>query len=244
MSDSVPRIVNKALICLLGFLLAGCLHVSIPQDRLAAMKRVGVVSFLGDVIELRDEQLFPPGIVPAPFGVPSWGIDRYTRELVAGEIVRHGVEVVPFEYDYEALWKKNYDGPDIRTFRLRDSVKDALSDIAQRNDLDTLIIVYGLPSHEPTAPYQILPICLIRYHGFAGRSVSYYVRATIRVLDGKSMETVGSGGFFYKEALDVSFWPPFSDTSQLLLLESKTKRIMKEKIATEVKELGFDETAK
>ncbi len=43
------RIFNEALICLLCVCLAGCMH-AVPKDRIAAMERVGVISFLGDVI--------------------------------------------------------------------------------------------------------------------------------------------------------------------------------------------------
>lgn len=238
------KIFNVALICLLCVCLAGCMY-AVPKDRIAAMERVGVVSFLGDVIDLREERLLPPGIVSAPFRVNSWRIDRYTRALITDEISRHGTKmVIPFEYDHELLWSKNYDGPEIRTEKLRDTLRNALSEIARHNNLDALIIVYSPPQQFVAAPYQTLPFCLYRYYGLTGKSVNFYIKAGIRVLDGKSMETLGSAGFFYKESLDGSFWPHFADTDQLVSLENRTKDTLRQKVSLKLKELGFGETDK
>jgi hypothetical protein len=183
-----------------------------------------------------------PGVIQsASLYVESWAIDRYTRELITGEIARRGgMTVIPFEYDYKALWRANYDGPD--TNALRAIVKNDLADIARSHNLDTLIIVYKSPQRSVAKPYQTLPFCLYRYYELTGKALTYHILVGIKVLDGKSMETLGSGAFYHKESLEGAFWPPFNDASQLAALEKKTKDILGQKVPVELKELGFRET--
>jgi hypothetical protein len=239
MKDAAAVIFCKALVCLFCVCLSGCMH-AVPKDRIAAMKKVGVVSFLGDSVELREEKLLPPGFASSPFRIPSWKIDQYARALVVAEIERQKIiSVIPFEYDHEVLWKANFDGPDIAEAELRPILRNDLSEIARRNDLDTLIIVYAPPRRAVTAPHQILPFCLYRYYGLSGKSVSYYMLAWIRVLDGKSLETLGLKAFYYRESLDSSLWPPFTDAGQLMTLEKRTKDILGQKLPLRMKEIGF-----
>jgi hypothetical protein len=238
---------RTALSFFLCVLLGGCATYPVPKDRMAAIKRIGVVSFLGDTIELREEKMLPiPGIIhSAPFQVESWAIDRYTRELVSGELVRQGtVTIVPFDYDHKVLWEANYNGPEIENNVLRPVLKNDLEGIARRNDLDALVLIYNTPQPCVAEPYQVLPFCLYRYYGLTGRAHRYHVLVVIKVLDGKSLDTLGTAAFYHTEGVEGSFWPPFTDAGQLLALEKKTKHILREKVPLKLKKLGFGEAVK
>jgi hypothetical protein len=241
MKNNIGRATGITIAYVLCLLLLGCAH-AVPKERIAAMKRVGVVSFLGDAIEFSEERLLPlPGVFSAePFQVSSWQMDRYVRELITKEMARHAaMKIIAFDYDQQALWKANYNGPSMRSEELRPVVLFDLYKIARSHDLDTLIVVYGPRGRALGEPYQFLPFCVYRSYGIIGRNVDYFTLVWISVLDVKSTETLASWAFHDKESLDASFWPPFTEAGALTALEKKTKDVLAQRIPPIIKKLGF-----
>jgi len=241
MKHNIIRVFGIMLTCWLCLHLLGCAH-AVPKERIAAMKRVGVVSFLGDAIDLREERFSPfPGVYKGePFHVSSWKMDKYVRELVTKEMARQtAMKIIAFDYDHLALWKANYDGPRVDSRFPRPVVLHDLAEIARRNDIDTLIVVYSPPAGFQGEPYQLLPFCLFRSYGILGRNVDYHVYVWIAVIDGKSTDTLGFQALYHKESLDASFWPPYTEAGALTALEKKTKDVLGQRIPPMIKKLGF-----
>jgi hypothetical protein len=232
------RIVIAILCGLILLLITGCISAgltsAVSKEKLNTIKRVGIVSLLGDDIELHEHPaLFLQN--SRSFSVESWKIDEYVQDIIAKEISTNPkFTVVKLAYDRNRLIKLN-----LKERQHYNMMIDQLSTITKENRLDAIIVIDYIGNPE----YQSLPLYLAK--GELTKNISWKVASHIYVFDGASLEKIGRSWFLhrYDQELDESYWPPsISNVDKLRFLENMFKRVLKEELIIKIKDLGFIDT--
>jgi hypothetical protein len=208
---------------------------AVPKEKLHTMKRLGIISFLGDDIELREINFLHHNI--KSFSVESWKIDEYVQEAISKEItVQPGLTVVKVNYDHKHLQNLNFaQSKYARGSRnLQASVVDQISAIAKENHLDIVIVISYLG--QPENP--ILPLGILK----SVNGVRWWITSDMNVFDGYSLENIGRTWFStpWETEIDKSYWlPSISSIDKLRYLENIFKNALKEELIIKLKYLGF-----
>lgn len=232
------HIVIAILYVIISLLIIGCISAglssAVSKEKLNTIKRVGIISLLGDDIELHEH----PGLFresSRSFSVKSWEIDEYVQDIIAKEISTNPkYTVVKLAYDRNRLIKLN-----LSERQHYNMMMDQLSTITKENRLDAIIVIYYIGHPK----YQILPLYLAK--GELTNNVSWKVSSHIYVFDGVSLEKIGSSWFLHRfdQELDESYWPPsISNVDKLRFLENMFKKVLKDELFIKIKALGFIET--
>lgn len=137
-------------IALLAIVLAltGCSHFPRPQpinpQNLAAIKRVGVISLLGDEVQNIRGELFSQSVIYQK--VEDWGIDDFAENVVKQAIVAGNRYTYVDLKDRQVLRKKYFENTSPKMQEqfsgvLVDRIKDELQSSAKDRSVDTLIIL-------------------------------------------------------------------------------------------------------
>jgi hypothetical protein len=214
----------------MGCISAG-LSSAVSKEKLNTIKRVGIVSLLGDDIELHEH----PGLFQESsrsFSVKSWEIDEYVQDIIAKEISTNPkFTVVKLAYDRNRLIKLHLNERQNYNIMI-----DQLSTITKENRLDAIIAIYYIGHPK----YQSLPLYLAK--GELTNNVSWKVASGIYVFDGASLEKIGGSWFLHRfdQELDESYWPSsISNVDKLRFLENMFKRVLKEELLIKIEALGF-----
>lgn len=229
------RIHIAILYILISLQITGCISAgltsAVSKEKLNTIKRVGVVSILGDDIELHENLAFFQQNSRS-FSVASWNIDEYVQDIIAKEISTNPkFTVVKIAYDRNRLIKLN-----LKERQHYNMMIDQLSTITKENRLDAIIVIFYIGNPE----FQILPLYL--YKDELTKTVSWKVASHIYVFDGASLEKIGRSWFEHKfdKDIDESYWPPTVDNvDKLRFLENMFKRVLKEELLIKIKALGF-----
>jgi hypothetical protein len=118
--------------CLLALLLAACATVTIEQTQIANVRRVAIISALGDRFTVKKLGFTVFGNDERDFPVDAWGIDDAVAATVRG-VVGKRFDVRPLTYQRSAFFVSSNDGR---------AVADAVrSQFPAAQDIDAFIVV-------------------------------------------------------------------------------------------------------
>jgi hypothetical protein len=242
-------LLKKMSMFVLLFVVCGCMNQPISLEDRARIKKIAVVSLMGDDLFGLHAGLSPFNTSEQYWEVKDWDLDRFVEETVTTALSAKGrYDFVQF--DLEKTNIKNLYGStrnfDIKTNSIRD-VLPKLQGVAAGSNVDAFIFV----KRDGTKLSSQGPMYLIAYgSSLVCRSVldkPIYVRIylpfSISVVDAKTMKVVTERFFpiFYEEMGkdfckdDLSNLTP----TELQQIEFRIKRMLKDSIPERLEKLGL-----
>ncbi len=192
-------------------LFTGCATVpmTVPSEKINAIKRVAVVSLLGDEIHFRKIGTTVFTNVDKKYSVQEWGIDQYIENLVKNELKNNeNFQLVEINFDKEKL-KDIYKSTDRIPYADYDFkyVDKYLQDIATSKQVDALILIAETSSEIPGTPQYIRGYALYnRTFLFLKVETKIYLNSVIEVVDLQTLKPFARQALFFSEKVDNSYW--------------------------------------
>jgi hypothetical protein len=168
--------------CLLAFLLAACATAPVEPSQIASLKRVAIVSALGDRFTVKK-----PGITvfnndERSFPTDAWGIDDAVVNTIRG-VVGKRFEVRPVTYQRSAFFVADNSGP---------SVADAVRKSFTAQDIDAYIVVTKGSSRLGDSNIIVSGLGILEGDTLLMHSTNVYAIYWITVVDGHRFTVIGN----------------------------------------------------
>lgn len=202
------------LCCSALFWLAGCATApsTLPAEKLASIRDVGVISLLGDDIHLTHIGLTVFGNTQTSHAVNDWEIDKHAMEVLQASLQKTGTyQAREITFDRAALMQVYTDSVYSPVdFKL---VAAELAEIAQAHGIDTFVVVTRYSAQDPVGHRSV-------YYEGAGLfssgigdaliKVAPYVWYKLDVVDGKTAQVVASTRGTVKQKNPGLFGPEYT----------------------------------
>lgn len=231
-------------------MLASCAGLKpIEQEQLAAIKRVGVVSLLGNEMQIKHVGTTVFTNSHKYEQVEGWGLDRFAREVIQKELMNTSkFTYVELSEQLPSLrqryFEKEHAERDPLPLNLVEEFNDDLRKIANTNSVDTLLIVVRAAVGDPFSDTNQYVFGYGLYHRsfFMYEKTGVYGIAFIVVKDVKSMETLCRRIVYSKKVIDNSNWS--EELAQLSpekkqFIEQTIKNQFSSSIKVSLKQLGL-----
>jgi hypothetical protein len=234
------------LLILVALLIPGCASLQpIDRERLNAMERIGVISLLGDEMQIKKVGTTVFNNVEKYEQVGDWKIDEFVKGVVRDEIITNGrLTYVELAGDQQELRQKYFERERADKIANPDSVKNELKQIADAASVDTLVLVVRMATGDPFSDTNQYVYGYGLYHRsfFMYDQTGVFGRALIVVKDAKTMEELRKRGVPSKRVVDDSYWT--LEFAQLPLekrqyIENTIKDEMKASLKIQLNRLGL-----
>lgn len=192
-------------------LLTGCATVpkTVTPENINAIKRVAVVSLLGDEIHFRKIGTTVFTNVDKKFSVQEWGIDQHIENLVKNEFKNNkSIQLVEINFDKEKL-KDIYKSTNRIPYADYDLkyVDKYLHDVATSEQVDALILIAETSIEIPNTPQYVRGYALYnRTFLFLKFITKIYLVSAIEVVDLQTLKPFARQSLFFAEKVDNSYW--------------------------------------
>lgn len=179
------------------FCLVGCATVKpIPQEQFNKIKRIGIISVMGEKINLDH---FGPTIlnIESKKLEINFNTDQYIVKTFKQEIAQNtSIEIVDVEFDYNRVEKVNkaYKGF-TNAYEAVNTIKEELREIVKKNSLDALVLVMKKQTPD-------LNLNNVDGAGFFEKDIvlyrecQAYMFAIAILIDGESVEPISNFGYY------------------------------------------------
>jgi hypothetical protein len=202
---------HRVLFLFITFLLiSGCAALQpIDPEKLTAIQRIGVISLLGDEMQIKKVGTTVFNNVEKYEKVGDWKIDEYVKSVVRGEIVDNSRFVyVELTADQQALRQTYFEKERIKKAADAESVKDEMKQIAHTDSIDTLVLVLRMATGDPFSDTNQYVYGYGLYHRsfLSYEQTGVYGRMLVVVQDVKTMEEMRRRGVVAKKVVDNAYW--------------------------------------
>jgi uncharacterized membrane protein len=176
-------------------LLCGCAPTMVATEKIAAIRRVAVISAIGDTFTVRNVGVTVFGNDHKTFPIDAWGIDPFVvnrvRSVLAGRF-----EVRTFAYQRAAF---------DTTGNNFDKIADAVRAQATSTDIDAYIVVSKGGSRYGSTNQSVYGLGIVQGSGLGSAVVAVYALYWITVVDGHSFAVVANSPAFPLDQTMLSF---------------------------------------
>ena len=216
--------------CLLAvLLLCGCAPTTVAPEQMRSIRRVAVMSAIGDKFTVKKIGITVFGNDQKDFPIDAWGIDQFVVNKVQSVLASH-FEVRPVTYQKFALHT---------TGNNFDKVAESVRSQATSADIDAYIVVTKGFSAVGTSNQSIEGLGILETSGLAG-GVYLYALYWITVVDGHNFTVVANSPAFPlgqtvlsmqairgpSRELDASWMPATLDAGQNVRLKSAITELL------------------
>jgi hypothetical protein len=168
--------------CLLALLLAACATVAVEQGQIANVRRVAVISALGDQFSVKKMGVTIFGNDERNFPIDAWGIDDAVIATVRG-VVGKRFEVRPVTYRKSAFLVSDNSGP---------AVADAVRSQFPAQDIDAFIVVTKGSSRIGDSNFFVSGLGIFEADSVLIHTSDVYAIYWITVVDGHRFTVIGN----------------------------------------------------
>jgi hypothetical protein len=216
--------------------------MKVPVETRAKVKRIAVISLLGDSIHQKyiGTSAFTNRDQYCP--VTDWKMDRYTAQLIQDELCRNNYECVDVDLRSVSIEKicGSVDICDRRQFRV-ENIRERLEQIALKKNVDLFLLVTRGKGEDPVSGLPVYGYALLRKSLPAQAAyVKVYVSADILVIDPGSMKVSAGIPVYATEEIERGIWKDdLSDLNpyEMETLEDSIKRILNEQTPSALRKL-------
>lgn len=168
--------------CLLALLLAACATVAVEQGQIANVRRVAVISALGDQFSVKKMGVTIFGNDERNFPIDAWAIDDAVTATVRGVIGKR-FEVRPVTYRKSAFFVSDNDGR---------AVADAVRSQFPAQDIDAFIVVTKGSSRIGDSNFFVSGLGIFEADSILIHTSDVYAIYWITVVDGHRFTVIGN----------------------------------------------------
>lgn len=244
---------RKFILCFVSaLLLYSCAIVprTVPPEKLTSIKNVGVISLMGDELNLTHIGFTVFGNSDSSHSIEDWGIDQHVASVIGDTLRKNGSYAVKeVNYDYSALAKVYTDkvySP--LNFKL---IENELRALAQSHAIDTFLVITERRLEDPIGKRSVYYEGMGLYSMGIGETlvkVAPYIWYSLTVVDGKTAQPIADiAGLMTRkrpEFLEPGYSVPYEEVehswwnedfnamskSQQQQLEEKLKQLLNESL--------------
>jgi hypothetical protein len=177
----------RAAVLLAVLLLCGGAGPMMTTDKIAALRRVAVMSAVGDTFTVRKIGITVFGNDEKEFPIDAWGIDPFVVNKVRSVLARR-FQVRPVAYDKSAFLRD-----ESALFRARDEdfIAAGVRAQAKASDIDAYIVVTRATTQFGNTNQSLRGLGILERAGLSAK-VWVYALYQVTVVDGRSFTVVAS----------------------------------------------------
>jgi len=169
--------------CVLALLLAACATVTVDQSQIGNVRRVAIISALGDRFTVKKLGVTIFGNEERDFPIDAWGIDDAVVAMVRG-VVGKRFEVRPATYQRSAFLVSDNSGP---------KVADAVRRSFATQDIDAFIVVTkGISSIGDSNSLFVSGLGMLEGDSILVHTTNVYAIYWVTVVDGHRFTVIGN----------------------------------------------------
>ncbi len=200
---------RKCLIILfLVVSLVSCAHRTVPKENLDAIKRIAVLSLIGDKIQFLQIGTTVFDNVENYHSVKEWGIDNYIEGLMKNELAAMGqFKVLDVEFNRKKMYGIYRAATRLRWDHDIGNVEEYLGELASFNSVDALILV-ARRYIELEYPHRMVGGYTLYHRSFLGIKITtrIYLTLVVEVVDLRTIKSLARRGIFIEKAINNSYW--------------------------------------
>lgn len=167
---------------LLALLLAGCATATLEPGQIANIKRVAIISALGDRFAVKKLGITIFNNDERDFPADAWGVDDAVVSTVRG-VVGQRFEVRPVTYQRSAFYVADNSGP---------AVAEAVRSHMSAQDIDAYIVITKGSSRVGDSNFFVSGLGILEGDSLVMHSTTVYAIYWVTVVDGHRFTVIGN----------------------------------------------------